>query len=169
MKLSDAQKQKVVEWIQQGLKLSEIQGLLASEFGANMTYMDVKFLLADLELKPKDQEPPKGTTNLAASSAPPSEPLTHSPMPDSGEDFPPDAGLPAGIPGNVTVTLDTLTKPGAVVSGSVTFSDKKTADWYLDQQGRLGLAPAERGYKPSQMDVMAFQTELQTLLAKMGF
>jgi hypothetical protein len=61
-----------------------------------------------------------------------------------------------------------LTRPGALVSGKVKFSDGKTADWFLDQGGRLGVAPAEKGYKPSQVDLQDFQTALQTELQKLG-
>ena len=60
-------------------------------------------------------------------------------------------------------------RPGALASGKVTFSDAKSADWYLDQTGRLGLVPKEQGYKPSQDDLMDFQMELQNELARLGF
>ena len=66
MNLTDIQKQKVAEWIQAGLKLSEIQGRIDTELGVRLTYMEVKLLLADLELKPKDQDPPKSLTPLPA-------------------------------------------------------------------------------------------------------
>jgi hypothetical protein len=56
-----------------------------------------------------------------------------------------------------------------VASGKVTFSDGKRAEWYLDQMGRLGLAPMEKGYRPSQTDLVSFQTELQTELARLGY
>src|SRR5262245_47517741 len=55
MNLDDAQKQKVTGWIKEGLKLSEIQCNLASEFGIHLTYMEVRFLVDDLKLTPKDQ------------------------------------------------------------------------------------------------------------------
>ena len=67
------------------------------------------------------------------------------------------------------MAVDTVTRPGAVVSGKVTFSDGKSAEWYLDQYGRLGMLPGEKGYKPSQNDIMAFQTELQNQLARYGY
>jgi hypothetical protein len=62
-----------------------------------------------------------------------------------------------------------VTRPGALVSGSVTFSDGNTAQWSLDQFGRLGLSAKTPGYKPSQNDIVAFQTELQRQLAKTGY
>lgn len=178
MNLTDVQKQKVIQWIQEGLKLSEIQNKLGSELSLRMTYMEVKMLLADLELKPKDQERPKPPTTLAAppeSGAQPSasSPLTTTPIPgDAGMDDPMagDGGNPPPLGGSsVAVTVDTVTRPGSVVSGKVTFSDQKTAEWYLDQYGRLGFAPTEKGYRPSQMDLMAFQTELQNQLARFGY
>ena len=60
-------------------------------------------------------------------------------------------------------------RPGAVVSGKVTFSDGQNAEWYLDQMGRLGVVPAQQGYKPAAADVQQFQAALQSELAKMGF
>ena len=59
MNLDDAQRKKVTEWIAQGLKLSELQNRLASELGLHVTYMDVRLLVDDLKLTPKDVERPK--------------------------------------------------------------------------------------------------------------
>lgn len=75
---------------------------------------------------------------------------------------------PAGT-GNVTVTLDVVTLPGTMVSGKATFSDGKTASWYLDQFGRLGLRAVEPGYQPPPADIPVFQKQLQRLLQKQGF
>jgi hypothetical protein len=35
--------------------------------------------------------------------------------------------------------------------------------------GRLGLIPQTKGYRPSEDDLLAFQTELQQQLARMGY
>ena|SRR5688572_12034946 len=166
MNLDDSQKQKVREWIEGGLKLSEIQDKLNKEFGLSMTYMQVRFLIDDLGVKPKD--PPKETApaNLPAPSAQP---------PKSAPPGKQPAGAPAAAPeepalgGGVSVTVDQITRPGALVSGKVTFSDRKGADWYLDQMGRLGLVPKEQGYKPGEDDLMDFQAALQNELARLGF
>jgi hypothetical protein len=69
----------------------------------------------------------------------------------------------------VSVTVDQLTKAGALVSGKVTFSDGKQADWYLDQAGRLGLVPQQPGYRPPASDVQEFQMALETELGRLGF
>lgn len=153
MILEDAQKQRVAEWIADGMKLSEIQSKLDAEFGVRMTYMEVRFLMDDLSLKPVDPVPPPEEPAAAAQTA--------------GE--PPDAGeAPAGL-GGVSVSVDHVTRPGSVVSGRVTFSDGVASEWYLDQMGRLGLVPSTPGYKPSEEDVMSFQTQLQQQLSKQGF
>ena len=67
------------------------------------------------------------------------------------------------------MTIDQMARPGALVSGKVTFSDGNSAAWYLDQMGRLGLTPQQPGYRPSQEDLLTFQTELQNQLANAGF
>ena len=71
-------------------------------------------------------------------------------------------------PGTVSVTIDQITRPGAMISGRTTFSDGQTAAWYLDQAGRLGLDATTAGYRPSQPDVIAFQTELEKLARAQG-
>ena len=67
------------------------------------------------------------------------------------------------------MSVDQITRPGAIVSGKVTFSDGQTADWYLDQTGRLGVVPKQQGYKPSAADVQQFQLALQQEVAKLGY
>ena len=161
MKLDDTQRQTVAKWIADGAKLSEIQNRLASEFGIRLTYMEARFLVDDLKLTPKDPEPPK----VAAPPAP-EKPLTTQPVP-AGEMPAEDEVLPPAS--KVSVTVDQITRPGAIVSGKVTFSDGQLADWYLDQTGRLGVVPKQAGYKPSAPDVQDFQLALQQEVAKLGY
>ena len=75
---------------------------------------------------------------------------------------------PAGA-GNVKVEIDRLVRPGAVVSGSVTFSDGTAGKWAMDQYGRLMLDTGKKGYQPPPADVQAFQRELSTQLQRHGF
>jgi hypothetical protein len=155
MNLDEAQRQRVTAWILEGAKLSEIQNRLLSEFKLKFTYMEVRLLVDDLKLTPKDPEPPKVVAPPAADPAK----LTVEKNPA------PEGTLPAS---GVSVSVDQLAKPGAIVSGKVTFSDGQTADWILDQTGRLGVVPKQAGYKPSAADVQDFQTALQTEIAKLG-
>jgi hypothetical protein len=157
MNLDEAQRQKVAAWIAEGATISQIQSRLASELGLKLTYMEVRFLVDDLKLTPKDPEPPKVAAPVAEAAKPAEKKST-----------PPPAG-PAGTKGGVSVTVDQLARPGAIVSGKVAFSDGQQADWYLDQTGRLGVLPKQLGYKPSAADVQQFQAALQSEIARLGF
>jgi hypothetical protein len=160
MNLEEAQKKKVESWINEGLKLSEIQTRIDKELGVRLTYMEVRLLVDDLKLTLKDPEPPKPATPAPAKAeepAPEAEPLEPEPL------DPPSAG------GQVSLTVDQITRPGAVISGKVTFSDGQKAVWYLDQTGRLGLGPEKQGYRPPASDVQQFQMLLESELSKLGF
>ena len=161
MNLTEEQRQRVTAWITQGAKLGEIQDRLAAEFGIKLTYMDTRFLVDDLKLVPKDPERPK-PVELTAAAKPP---LAAQPVPAEADELP----LPPVGGGKVSVTVDQITRPGAMVSGKVTFSDSQTADWYLDQTGRLGVVPKQQGYKPAAADVQDFQIALQQEMAKLGY
>ncbi|MBI3884988.1 MAG: hypothetical protein HY302_04575 [Opitutae bacterium] len=80
-----------------------------------------------------------------------------------------DASPAPPAPGGVTVELDRIVRPGAVVSGTVTFSDGVTGKWALDQAGRLMLDTSTPGYKPTPVDVQDFQRELSMQLQRHGF
>ena len=152
MNLDENQRQRVTAWILEGAKLSEIQSRLAAEFGLRLTYMEVRFLVDDLKLTPKDPEPPKPV------EPPPAAPKAAAP-----------AAEPPSATGKVAVTVDQLTRAGSVVSGKVTFSDGQTAEWYLDQSGRLGVVPKQQGYKPTAADVQQFQMALEKEISRLGF
>ena len=160
MNLTEEQRQRVSAWILEGAKLSEIQNRLLSEFKLKFTYMEVRFLVDDLKLTPKDPEPPKVV------APPPTAPAAN-PAKLTAEKSPaPEGTLPAS---GVSVSVDQITKPGAMISGTVKFSDGQIADWYLDQTGRLGVVPKQAGYKPSADDVQDFQLALQQEVAKLGY
>ncbi|MBN2505938.1 MAG: hypothetical protein JXQ71_04520 [Verrucomicrobia bacterium] len=181
MNLTDDQKQTVAGWLAEGLKLSEIQSRLESAFGLRLTYLEVRMLMADLSLMPKDIPPPQPPHAASHSPlAPPDRPPAPlGPAPDgrkpqagpAAEDWADEAdeAAPAGgLSGNVVVSMDQLARPGALVSGKVTFSDGQSAQWYLDQMGRLGLIPAQQGYRPSPADLQEFQMALDVELRRMG-
>ena len=154
MNLTDEQRQRVTAWILQGAKLAEVQNRLNQEFGLRLTYMETRFLVDDLKLTPKDPEPPKTEKPPVIDAKKPAE--TKNPPADATKT------------GGVSLSVDQIARPGALVSGKVTFSDGQKADWYLDQTGRLGVVPGQQGYKPSAMDVQQFQMALQDELQRMG-
>ncbi|MGA2542674.1 MAG: hypothetical protein ABSG78_14090 [Verrucomicrobiota bacterium] len=149
MNLDETKRKQVAAWIEEGLKIADIQKRMEAQWGSRQTYLQVRLLVDDLKLTPKDPTPPPPPPQTAAKTA----------------DNPPPPNLPAG---KVRITLDQITRAGAMISGKVKFSDDKSADWYLDQMGRLGLAPAEKGYKPSPADLQDFQIALQAELERMG-
>jgi hypothetical protein len=160
MTLTDAQKSEVSRWIAQGAKIAEIQTRLASELNVRLTYMEVRFLVDDLKLTPIDPEPVKAPEPAAAQP-----PITPPPAP-----APPAAPTPPpAAEGTVAVSVDQIARPGALVSGKVTFSDGQKAAWTLDQMGRLGLAADQKGYRPTPADVEQFQIALQNELSRAGF
>jgi len=74
-------------------------------------------------------------------------------------------------PSMVSVSVDKLTLlPGAIASGTVTFSDGVTGKWVVDQQGRPGFTEISKpGYRPTPADAQAFMRELSAALQKRGF
>ena len=167
MNLSDSQKSQVAAWLRDGAKLAEVQKRIETEFGLRLTYMEVKFLVSDLQVLPKDTEAEKPAPAPPAPSPAPAPAPAAAGQPAAPTGFSdPDEVLPAS---GVKVSIDQLARPGALVSGNVTFSDGKSASWYLDQMGRLGVAPKDKGYRPSQADMQQFQMTLEQELARQGF
>ena len=149
---NDEQKREIARWVSDGMGLSDIQKKINEDFGVVMTYMDVRFLVDDLDLTLVDEEEP---------------------VSGDGEDTPelsPDAPLPEdGGSGGIQVELDAVNPPGAMASGSVVFSDGEKKSWTIDQYGRLALSGGAEGYKPSEQDVVEFQKELDSALRGKGF
>ena len=108
---------------------------------AEMSEWEPELLAAELEnvdWKKLDPEPPK-----AKEEAP--------------------AAAPAPGTGVCKVERSKLARPGALASGTVTFGSGATAEWILDQTGRLGLDKLVG--EPTEEDFQAFQTELKKLFA----
>lgn len=146
------QLQQIARWVAEGATLSEVQSRLTREFGLSMTYMDVRFLVDDLGATLVDKPEPAAEPAAA-------EPAAEQPAP---------AQEPAAQ-GKVAVVTDTLARPGAMVSGKVTFSDGQAADWYVDMQGRPGLVPSTPGYRPTEADIAQFQVLLDAEFRKLGY
>jgi hypothetical protein len=162
MNLDEAQRKTVAGWVAEGLKLSEIQNRIASELGIRVTYMEVRLLVDDLKLTPKDAEPPKVP---ASALAKPTAPAPANPLSEPAT----AAAAKGSEPGGVSLSVDQIARPGAVVSGKVTFTDGNKAEWYFDQSGRLGLVSQKAGYRPPPADLQQFQAALETELAKLGY
>ena len=158
MNLNDQQKQTVKKWVDEGKSVSEIQKLISSEFGVDMLYMDVRFLIDDIGAEiPSAAEQHQAS---AAPDAPQAGAAGGAEIPTAEENPAPDAP----ISGEVSVSVSPIQRPGAMMSGNVVFSDGGRAEWILDNTGRLGLNPETEGYTPPQQDIPVFQQKLQEAL-----
>jgi hypothetical protein len=138
--------QFIAACLNEGMSLSDVQKRLV-EKGVNLTYFDLRLLAADLTVNWTKLDPK----------------VSAKPKPTGPEATVLDA-TPAGT-GKTEVTVSRLVRPGAAMSGDVTFASGAKAEWFLDQSGRLGLNPAKGSSKPTEDDLVAFQEELQ---AKLG-
>jgi hypothetical protein len=199
MTLTPEQQQAVTGWVTAGDNLSAIQKKLSEQFQVSMTYRDVRFLVDDLNLALKDPAPKVDTSDVSK-TPPPAQTPAGAPAADrapkkgfldkakeklglakdaegvdesdlAAADL--DEGLddlpPAG--GNVSLAVDKVTLiPGAVASGTVTFSDGVTGKWIIDQYGRPGFTEVSQpGYRPSPEDGQAFMKELSRALQQRGY
>jgi hypothetical protein len=165
MQLTEEQRAKVQQWIGDGAKLSEIQDRLGREMDIRLTYMDVRLLVDDLELTPKDPVEPEPVKPAEVAEVAGGDPVA-----GTGEPLSPDSPVDESLDGasSINVSIDQITRAGAMVSGKVTFSDGKNAEWYLDQYGRFGFQPEEPGYRPAQADLEQFNLILDRELRKLG-
>lgn len=144
MNLSDEQKQTIAQRLSDGASISDIQKLVTDEFKGSMTFMETRFLIDDLNLELKQEDPePEAIDEPSATEAM-------------------LADEPIGGSGAVSVEIDAIKQAGVALSGTVTFSDGVSAKWYIDPSGRLGLDPEQADYQPSPADIESFQLQLQS-------
>lgn len=153
--LTDLQKKQVAAWVGEGLSLAQIQTKIGEDFGVSMTYMDVRFLVDDLDLELTDSVPAEEKASDTESAA--ETPAEAVPAQD-----------PAPAPGGVSLSTDAVQIPGVIASGDVTFSDGVRGKWLIDQSGRPGLAEFPEGYRPPQTDMPEFQQKLVAELRNLG-
>lgn len=198
MSLTPEQQRIVASWVAAGDNLSEVQKKLSEQFKLSLTYRDVRFLVDDLDLSLKDATPKVDASDVSKAQAPrpaaPDAPAAPEKKgffdkakeklglgkvdgevagedPGDEADFPDESGGESLPGGSVTVAVDNVTLlPGAVASGTVTFSDGVTGKWLVDQYGRPGFTEISRpGYRPTPADAQAFMAELTRALQQRGY
>lgn len=160
-------KKFIAEMVPQGYSLSKIQDML-KERNVNITFMELRLLASEIEsgvwaeteakaeaARKKDAPAPSGAVPEAEAED------AFPPEADDGAELPP-AGADQTLTGKTTVEVSPIARPGAVASGSVKFGSGVTAEWMLDQYGRLGLDKPTG--KPTEQDIKEFQIELQKAL-----
>ena len=135
---NEERKQVVRDLLKQGRTLSEIQDFLRKEKGDSVTYMELRLLLSEM---PDATLPEKETPKPAVL---PAEPKTAA--------------------GKLSISVDQMPAPGAMLSGYARFGSGAKAHWFLDNAGRLGLEPELGSEKPTQKDMQEFSTELRRML-----
>jgi hypothetical protein len=166
MSLTPEQTAAVSSWVAAGDNLSVIQKKLREQFSVALTYMDVRFLVDDLNLQLKDPAPKADTSDL--SKAQPKAHAAPGATPPGEEDLAAES-LPAST-GSVILDMDSVTLiPGAIASGAVTFSDGVTGKWIIDNQGRPGFTEiSQPGYRPTPEDAKSFMNQLEAELQRRG-
>ena len=156
MDITESQKVMIADWVKQGETIAIIQRKLREEMELSLTYMDVRFLVDDLNLVYSESE---DSCEMNEESAVNVEEIQASDTIEEPE-----------LVSGVKVNVDPVTPPGALVCGTVNFSDGKQLAWQLSAAGQLGLVPGDDPeYRPNPEDLQEFQTQLQQVLQKHGY
>ena len=146
--MTNEERQAIVrQLLKDGRTLSQIQDFLRHEKGDNITYMELRILLSEM---PDAKLPEKEFSKPV---------LPPTPSPAAGT-----ADAPAAPAGKLSISMDQLPAPGAMLSGYARFSSGAKAQWFLDETGRLGLEPELGSGKPTAADMQEFSTELRRML-----
>lgn len=171
--MTDKERNKLIaQKLNEGMPLSDVQKLLADEYGLRMTFLELRLIAADLNVdwqkhdKPKASEAPataaSGAEDDAAEEGAEDENLDSEDNDVAEDDAADDGGA------GTRVTVDAQPRRGTAMSGSVRFASGLLGEWYLDQMGRPGLQLAEgQEGQPSEDDIRLFQAELGAILQKM--
>jgi hypothetical protein len=168
MTLTSEQTKTVSEWVAAGDNLYTVQKKLADQLKVSMTYMDVRFLVDDLNLQLKDPEP-KADASDVSKTPQPKPPAEKKGFLDKAKEklgLAADEDDAAPAPAAVRVAVDKVSlNPNAMASGTVVFPDGVTGKWIVDLQGRPALVEVSKpGYRPSPADAQAFMQELSMAL-----
>ena len=159
----------IAQKVPEGYSLSKIQDML-KEQGVHITFMELRLLASEIEEQvwkqtekddapPSAEEPAADTAQEDAMEADSVQDASEDPVPPAE----PQQDASAVPRGKTVVELSKIARPGAAASGTVKFGSGVTAEWIIDQMGRLGLDKASG--QPDQQDIREFQMELQKLFA----
>ena len=143
--MDESLEKKIWQMFEQGLSDNEILDALVSQEGESLTYMELRVLRADYEEEhPETIEMPEVENEEDTGDE-----KQENPEPED------------------VVTLDTIKKPGALLSGKGNLPSGARISWMLDQMGRINIIP-EGSPEPTQDDLQVFQNELRNVLQRSG-
>jgi len=161
-------KRFMAQELENGRSLSEIQKLVNEKFSLRLTYMEIRILASELDSVDWKALDPRAQAEAAKKAREEAEKQQTAPGAEAaGGDIPEDADKADAAPaaGKTVVELSKLARPGMMLSGTVKFASGSTAEWYVDNMGRLGLENL-KGEKPTPEDIEAFQIELENVARK---
>lgn len=152
-------KQFIADKTAEGMSLTAIQDALSAQ-GVKIRFMELRLLAAEIESVLAKKEAEKAAA--AEAPAPEEKKAEEAPAPGAAAPAAPAPDGGAKVRGATTVSVSPIQRPGFAMSGSVSFGSGVTADWYVDQTGRLGLDNASG--QPDEQDIQEFQLELRKAL-----
>lgn len=138
--MKDIELKKLIKsHLDEDLTLNEIHKILSTQHDVKITFMELRLLSSEIDDMDWSKFDPKAE--------------------ESEEDETPREPL---VPVSETeIEISKIQRPGAMVSGSVTFRSGMKGEWYVDTMGQLGLNMANDDDQPSEEDMQDFQTQLQ--------
>lgn len=136
-------KKFIAESINNGMTLNNIQKALADDHGVRRTFLELRLLAAEVEEIDWSRQDPVEKA------------------PEQKEEKP-AVNVPEGEPGQIVLEVSKITRPGAVMNGTVRFPSGITGEWLLDQMGRPDFDNLSG--QPTQEDIQAFIQELRNKL-----
>ncbi len=138
-------KKFLAQQLKDGATLSEAQNRINEQFKRSLTFMDIRVLASSLdEIDWSARDPAPKAPEAPAPEAP-------APLPGAGD-------------GKTHIEMSKVLRPGALAGGSVRFASGASAEWVVDQYGRLALDKPVG--KPTEEDLRSFQTELEALFSR---
>lgn len=173
MTISDAERDKfIMEQLNAGVSLSDVQKMLDSEYGIKITYFELRMIASTLKIEweNRSSKPHAAAPEPVMAEESAEKPMDEAPEaaeePEQMDDT--EAGNEAcndddGMPENDTVvTLDDVPAAGAAMSGTVKFASGASGKWVMTRMGQLGISELDKdSAQPTQDDIMLFQQELQ--------
>jgi len=158
---NEERKPIVARLLKDGQTLSQVLDYLHKEKSDSITYMELRLLLSEM---PDAKLPEKELLKT---------PMPPPPTAGAGPAAPKPGGRTASkgaesAGGKLSISVDQVPAPGAMLSGYARFSSGAKAHWFLDEMGRLGIEPELGSAKPTQSDMQEFSTELRRMLQQAG-
>ena len=150
-------KKIISEYLNLVLSLSDILKKLDTDHSYKTTFMELRLFAAELENIKWENLPREKSANVIKDKKNTSGDVEHIEE-DDEEEKEISADKSEWSQGTV-VEINKLVRPVTALSGSVKFGSGASADWVLDQMGRLMFEKAKG--KPTQEDLREFQMELQ--------